>query len=251
MSTRAAEKERLRNHRLKREESEQERQRWVLLSWGGVAVLAVCVIALLIALSLSSSQGGDGDIDGAGEVAADLEGIQQQGTVLGSQDADVTVVEFGDLQCPVCRDYSGSVIAPLIAGPVSAGEARLEFRNWVILGPESGDAAAAAYAAAEQDRYWNFVELYYRNQGLEHSGYVTDEFLRSVAEGAGVPNLDRWEKDRANGRWDAVIAKTDRQAKLHGFSGTPSFLVIGPHGSEALGTPHSAAHVEAAIARAG
>ncbi|MND02651.1 hypothetical protein D3C83_221100 [compost metagenome] len=66
-----------------------------------------------------------------------------------------------------------------------------------------------------------------------------------------MPNLARWERDRASARWDAVIAKTDRQAKGHGFSGTPSFLVIGPHGSEALGTPHSAADVEAAIARAG
>ncbi len=69
------------------------------------------------------------------------------------------------------------------------------------------DAAKAALAAGEQNRYWNFVELFYRNQGVENSGYVTDDFLENVAKGAGVPDIAKWNKDRNSSKWDAELAK--------------------------------------------
>jgi protein-disulfide isomerase len=250
MATRAEERERLRQRRLEREERAQQGERRLLLFGGGAAVLAICVVAALIAISQSG--GGDGgEVAGAAEVAAHLEGIPQRGAFLGDPDAEVTVVEFGDLQCPVCKEYSSGIVAALIDGPVRQGRAKLEFRNWAILGPQSRDAAAAAYAAGEQDRQWSFTELFYRSQGVENSGYVTDEFLRSIAEGAGVRDLARWERDRASARWDRVLARTGDQSMSLGFTGTPSFLIVGPKGTQALGTPHSAGHIEAAIAQAG
>ena len=74
---------------------------------------------------------------------------------------DVTITEYGDLQCPVCARFATEVIPDLIADEVRTGRARLEFRNWVIIGPESADAAAASLAAGEQGRMWSFVELFY------------------------------------------------------------------------------------------
>jgi protein-disulfide isomerase len=65
-----------------------------------------------------------------------------------------------------------------------------------------------------------------------------------------VPDLARWERDRAKARWDSVLSKTSAQATGFGFTGTPSFLVLGPNGRLPLGTPHSAAEIEAAIAQA-
>jgi protein-disulfide isomerase len=251
MATRAEEKERLRGRRLDREAQERQRQKRLLRLGGVAAVLAVLIVAALVAISQSGDKGGDSSVEGTAEVATHLEGLPQRGQILGRSSAAVTVVEFGDLQCPVCKQYSSSVVAPLIDGPVRDGSAKLEFRNWVILGPQSTDAARAALAAGEQGRYWSFVELYYRNQGIENTGYVTDEFLRSIAKGAGVPDLARWERDRRADRWDAVLAKTGSQAQRFGFTGTPSFLVVGPGGTEAVGTPHSATDVEAAISRVG
>jgi hypothetical protein len=250
MATRAEERERLRQRRLEREEQVQQGERRLLLFGGGAAALAICVVAALIVISQSGS-GDGGEVAGAADVAAHLEGIPQRGSFLGDPDAEVTVVEFGDLQCPVCKEYSTGVVAALIDGPVRQGRARLEFRNWAILGPQSRAAAAAAYAAGEQNRQWSFTELFYRSQGIENSGYVTDEFLRSIAEGAGVPDLARWEKDRAAVRWDRALARTDNQAMGFGFTGTPSFLVIGPKETQPLGTPHSAGHIEAAINEVG
>ncbi|HWB69825.1 MAG TPA: thioredoxin domain-containing protein [Solirubrobacterales bacterium] len=246
MATRAEERERLRLLREETQERDHARQR--RLTRLAIAASLVVLCAVAIAILVSAGGGSGGAVQGGEEVAKRLAGLEQQGTLLGRPGAPTTVVEYGDLQCPICKEYSISVVADLIDGPIRTGRARLEFRNWPILGGESRLAGAAAYAAAEQNRYWNFVELFYRNQGTENSGYVTPAFLRAIAKGAGVPDLERWERDRRAARWGAQMRRTEAEAQAHGFTGTPSFAVEGPRGTQTLGTPQSAAEVEAAIA---
>ena len=170
--------------------------------------------------------------------------------MLGDPGAKVSIVEFGDLQCPACRAFSLTVAPQLISGPVASGDAKYEFRQRTIIGGDSVPAAKAALAAGEQGRYWQFIDLFYRNQGTENSGYVTDQFLEAIAKGAGVPNLDRWNQDRDSARWDAVLARDSAQAESQGLSGTPGILVEGPGGSKALGGSFipTLAQVQAAIA---
>jgi protein-disulfide isomerase len=248
MATRREERERLRNLREEAQERDRARQRRLIRLAGAACLLVLCAVAIAI---LASGGGGDGGkVQGGEDVTQRLAGLEQHGTLLGRPDAPATVVEFGDLQCPVCKEYSTSLVAELIDGPVRSGRARIEFRNWSILGGESRLAGAAAYAAGEQNRFWNFVELFYRNQQTENSGYVTPAFLREIAQGAGVPDLARWERDRRVVRWRARMSRTEAEARAHGFSGTPSFAVEGPRGTLALGTPSSAAEVEAALAEA-
>ncbi len=112
----------------------------------------------------------------------------------------MTLYEFGDLQCPVCKAFSEEIVPEVIDSKVRSGEAKLEFRNFTIISQESIPAGAAAMAAGMQGRGWNYIELFYRNQGPEASGYVTDEFLTEIAKGAGVPNIAQWEKDRKSRR---------------------------------------------------
>ena len=186
-----------------------------------------------------------------GLVEQQLEGIPQHGTVLGEPSAKVTLIEFGDLQCPVCKAYSEEVIPRIVNGPVRRGESKLDFRNFTIISQQSVPAGAAALAAGEQGRGWNFIELFYRNQGEERSGYVTDEFLTSIAKGAKVPDIAKWNEQRKSKRLLDEVARTTREASGHyEFSGTPSFVVQGPSGAETLGTPESTEEIEAAIGAA-
>ena len=74
-------------------------------------------------------------------------------------------------------------------------------------------AGAAALAAGEQGRGWNFVELFYRNQGVENSGYVTDEFLTAIARGAGVADIAQWNADRRSKRVLAQVDGTTDEAR--------------------------------------
>jgi len=250
MASRKQEKEDLRRQRQEAERSEQAAARRQKLFAGiGIACLAAVavVVALVIASQSSDDSGGGNGASQADAVQSELAGVPQKGTVLGEGGAEVRIVEFGDLQCPACAQFSESVILDLIDGPVKAGDAQLEFKNFVIIGPDSEIAARAALAASEQDRYWEFVELFYRNQGLENSGYVTEEFLTDIATGAGVEDLDAWNASREDPKWDKRIADTQSEAAALGLTGTPSVVVEGPGGSENLGTPGSAGEVEAAI----
>jgi protein-disulfide isomerase len=217
----------------------------------GAAFLVLAVVLVLIVVSASGDgDGGDTRIEGAAEVSGQLQGIPQQGMVLGDPSAPVELVEYGDLQCPVCAGYAEEILPPIIEGQIRKGEARIEFRNFTIIGEQSPPAGAAALAAGEQGRGWNYVELFYRNQGEENSGYADDDFLEALAEAAGVKDLRRWNADRR--KLISEVEKTTAEAERLGFSGTPSFAVRGPgtKGLEPLGTPESTGALEEAVEEA-
>jgi protein-disulfide isomerase len=240
-----------REERLQAESAgKQEERRKRLLQIGSAAVfLAVVIVAVLIVINQSESDGGDTSLEGVATVRSELKGIPQNGMILGDPSASVTLAEFGDLQCPVCKGFAEEVIPAVIDSKVRSGEAKIEFRNFTIINEESVPAAAAAIAAGKQGRGWNFVELFYRNQGPEASGYVTDEFLTEVARGAGVSDIAQWDKDRKSDAVLGQVASETDEAERLGLSGTPSFVITGPNtqGKEVLGTPGSAEGLEEAI----
>jgi protein-disulfide isomerase len=231
---------------------EERRQRLIKLA-SAAAFLAVVVVGAAIAIAGTQTEGGDTEVEGAAAIKRQLAGIPQRGMVLGEPTAPVTLVEFGDLQCPACKVVADEIVPEVIEAKVRGGEAKLEFRNYTILGEESEEAAAAALAAGEQGRGWNFVELFYRNQGFEGSGYVTDEFMRAIAAAAGVADIARWDRDRRSGRLLAAVERVNAEARRLGLDSTPSFAVEGPatDGLEVLGGVSSAGDLEAAIEAAG
>ena len=253
MSSKRA-REKRREQRLEEETAADGQDRRKRLIQLGVSATFLAVLAVVVLIVVSQSQDGGGDVDLEGEalVESQLRGVPQKGITIGHPDAKVTLVEFGDLQCPVCKSFSEDVIPQIISGPVRDGEAKVEFRNFTIINEESVPAGAAAIAAGEQGRGWHFIELFYRNQGEEASGYVTDSFLTSIAEGAGVQNIDKWNKDRKSKRILNEVNATTEEAGLLGLTGTPSFTIKGPgsDGQESLGTLGSAEEIEIAIQEA-
>jgi protein-disulfide isomerase len=225
-----------------------------LLQFGAGAVfVAIVAVAVLIVASAGGGGGGDAkNLEEAGAVDRLLGGIPQKGLALGSPAAKVTVYEYGDLQCPFCKAYSEQVLPPVIEGPVREGKARIVFRNFTIIGPDSVPAGEAALAAGEQGRGWSFVELFYRNQGEENSGYANDEFFTAVARSAGVKSISRWNEARRTSEIADAVSKSTEEAKKLGFSGTPSFAIHGPstNGIEPIGTPSGAGELEDAIEEA-
>lgn len=244
-----------REERLRAEsESEQGERRKRLLQIGSAAAfIVVAVVLVLIVVSANKTSGGDANLDDAGLVKNQLQGIPQSGLVLGDPQAKVTLFEFGDLQCPVCKGFSEEIIPGVIDSKVRSGEAKIEFRNYTIISQESVPAGAAAIAAGKQGVGWTFIELFYRNQGPEDSGYVTDEFLTEIARGTGVPDIAKWDKDRKSSTTLAEVKRTTEEAEELEFTGTPSFAVEGPgtKGLETLGTPGSSGALEEAIDDAG
>jgi protein-disulfide isomerase len=228
--------------------SDGERRTRLLQLAAGAAFLALAVVLVLIVVATSSSgDGGDTKLEGVSEVNRRLAGIPQHGMVLGDPSAPVEVVEFADLQCPYCKAFTEQVLPPIIENQVKNGQVKIAFHNFTIIGEQSLPAGAAALAAGAQGRGWNFVELFYENQGAEDSGYADDAFLEAVAKGAGVKNIAKWNEER--GQFTAEVEETTAEAKQLGFGGTPSLAIKGPKtdGLEPIETPSSTGDLEAAI----
>ena len=220
-----------------------------------LSLAAFGAVALIVALIVISQSGGNGssappaNVKGAPQAAAEVSGIPQSGTTLGTAGAPVTVIEYGDPQCSSCKAFSEQVAPQLISAEVRPGNAKYEFRPYLIIGPDSKPAMRAALAAGDQGRFWQFLQLFYLNQGGENTGYVTDTFLTNIAKGANVPDIGKWNTDRNDAKWDAVIQQGSSQAQSFGFSGTPSILVQGPKGQKPIGgsTIPTLQQVQAAI----
>jgi protein-disulfide isomerase len=227
----------------------EERRKRLLQIGSAAAFLAAAVVLVLIVISSNETSGGDTNLEDVGLVKRQLQGIPQSELVLGDPKAKVTLYEFGDLKCPVCKAFSEEIVPATIDSKVRSGEAKIEFRNFTIIDQESTPAGAAAIAAGRQGRGWNFIELFYRNQGLETASYVTDEFLTEIARGAGVADIARWNNDRKSSATLAEVRRTTEEAEGLEFTGTPSFAVEGPgtKGLETLGTPGSAEALEETI----
>lgn len=193
------------------------------------AAALIAVVAIVASLSGSGSGGsgsGGGGVRAASEVRRLLEGIPQDGFALGDPRAPLALVEFVDLQCPFCAELARDALPSLIDREVRARRLRLELRVLAFIGPDSQRTARFAAAAARQDRAWHFVELFFRNQGRENSGYATDEFLRRL--GNAIPGFDL-RRALAFARTAASEDDLERaraEAQRLGVSATPTLFLV-------------------------
>jgi protein-disulfide isomerase len=204
-------------------------RRFKLLGTVLAAALAVVIVAV-VASGGGGSAGGSksGKIGGAAEVTARFAGIPQNGLVLGNPNAPVTLVEFADLKCPVCRQYTLSAFPTLVDRYVRTGKVKMQLELQHFVGNQNNDsehAARMALAAAQQNKLWQFADLFYLNQRDETQTYVNDVFLRRIA--SAVPGLDVNKAFAA--RNGPAITQELQQASSEfttaGFNGTPSFAV--------------------------
>jgi protein-disulfide isomerase len=192
--------------------------------------LAVVVAGILIGVSVAGSGGSSSRstaLRGAGETAAMLDGIPQSGNVLGRPDAPVRLVEYGDLQCPICRAFALGTLPTIVRDYVRSGDVQIEFRGIAFIGADSGKALRAVVAAGAQNRAWNLIDLLYQNQGQENSGWVTDALIQSAAAHTAGLNAGKLFAARNSGATQASINAFAAQARqdMGGQIRTPTFLV--------------------------
>ena len=191
-----------------------------------LVAVAIVVAALFVVLSqLGGAGGGSGE-----DVGEYYSGIPQDGTALGEKDAPVTVYVYEDFQCPFCAEFSREMFPDLVDDYVRNGEVRVVSETMAFLGPDSVTAARAAFAAGEQNLFWPYHTLLFENQGEENSGYVTDDYLRGLAE--EIPGLDvkKWEEKRAGNSFTEELEDVQARAQASGVNSTPTLILEGPGG---------------------
>jgi protein-disulfide isomerase len=215
----------------------------------GLGLLAAVVIGATISLSVGEGGPKVIEITGSGDVQELLGGVRQDGRRLGNTDAPVSVSIFNDLQCTPCAEYEVKTIDPLIAKYARGDEVRFEFRHLSFGGAETTLAAESAIAAGVQDREWQYLDLFFRNQDSISSSRVTDTFLTDIANALPELEVDRWQSDRetagvtADAQADAALADS-----LNLPFDAPSVVVAGLGAQRQLTDSPSEAEIEAAIA---
>ncbi|MER7696526.1 MULTISPECIES: thioredoxin domain-containing protein [unclassified Streptomyces] len=143
----------------------------------------------------------------------------------GRADAPVVLIEYADFKCGYCGKFARDTEPELIEKYVKDGTLRIEWRNFPIFGEESENAARGAWAAGQQDRFWEFHRAAYA-EGAKEKGFGKDR-VKALAEEAGVKDLDRFMKDLDGEPARAAVAKDQEQAYGIGATSTPSFLING------------------------
>jgi len=161
--------------------------------------------------------------------------------IRGPADAPVTVVEYGDFECPYCGQAE-AVMRDLLAGH---GDVRYVWRHLPLndVHPNAQLAAEAAEAAAEQDSFWEMHDLLLSNQSALRPG----DLVR-YAEQLGL-DIDRFRDHMRRGTGAEQIDQDVDSADLSGVSGTPTFFINGRRHNGAYDLPTLSAEVRVARAR--
>ncbi len=262
MASRTKQKEEARARRLAEERARQEREQRQRRLRMIIGVVLSAVAIVVVAIVISSSSGGSGGLQTGAKatqtsqsVASLLAGIPQNGNTIGSPTAKITVTEFGDLQCPVCRDFALSSEKQLIDKDVRSGKVKLVYRSLETATGNGPDPSifptqqAAAYAAGLQHLGWNYILLFYNEQGTEGTGYVNDNYLSGLARQVSGLNLAKWQSDRASSTITGQVSSDEQLAAARGFNNTPTLVVQGPKGQAQpiVGAPTSYGQLEQVV----
>lgn len=231
MSSRKEQKEAARQAREAKQQelaaAEAKRRRLTII--GGVVGLAL--IAAVVAIVVSTSSSTKSSSSEAAEVNKRYEGIPQNGNVLGEENAKAVIVEFADLRCPYCKEFSEGSMPAIVDELVRTGKAKYVFRNLTMLdgasasGEDSTKAAEYAGATGLQNKLFPFIDLFYLNQGLENQDYVTETFLKDIAKQiTGLDPDEAWTQ-RKSPKVSNQLKAADDQADELGVSGTPTIYV--------------------------
>jgi protein-disulfide isomerase len=217
--------------------------------WVPRALLVVGAIALASAIvSLSVGEGGPqpAKVGGVNDVQRIFGGIEQEGAYLGPADAETTITVFNDIQCSDCADYEIDTIDPLVEAHARTGDARLEFRHFSLAPNDTTLAAIGSEAAGMQDRQWQYLDTFVRNQDLA-SGRVDDQVLREVAEAVPELDVDQWQRDYDSPASEELVRDDAMVASQLKLTAEPAVVVAGPGGQRTLLDFPSRDEIERAI----
>jgi protein-disulfide isomerase len=145
--------------------------------------------------------------------------------ILGSTNADITIVEYSDTGCPFCKNFH-STLQTIMKEYGTGGKVAWAYRHFPIaqLHQKATKEAQASECAADQGKFWQYIDQIYAitpsNDGLDHAK------LPEIAKSLGL-DLNTFNACLSSDRHLAEIAASVTDAQNAGANGTPSsFLVL-------------------------
>lgn len=195
------------------QQEKQQRQMKRLL-W----ITGICAIAIIVVLIVLKPKSAPGDF------------AYDKLPVLGSPEAAVKIVEFGDYKCPTCQYFSQEITPQLKKDFIDSGKASLYFMNYPFIGPDSYTAALAAQAVFHQnkDAFWEYNDAIYKNQKDERTTWATPDFLAELAQKQGIDvDYDKLKEEIKSETYASEVDEHIATAQKLRLGGTPTIFING------------------------
>ena len=160
--------------------------------------------------------------------------------LIGASHAPVTLVEYGDFECPNCKQAAPAVKLLLTR---FAGRLRVIYRHFPLeeVHPNALRAALAAETAAGQGKFWQMHDVLYENQS-----HLKLHQLRAYAETLEL-DMTRYDAEMKDERYLQRVREHIEGGALSGARATPTFFINGRLHDVSFGLQHLAEGVEAAL----
>ncbi len=210
------------------------------MSKGFLAIIAA-VVLIFVGIAVfggHKNNSNNGSSSASGQPTSHVEGNGKSG---------VTLVEYGDYQCPYCEQYYP--VVKQVAAEFN-DQIKFQFRNYplVSIHQNAFAGARAAEAAAAQGKFWQMHDLLYDNQQQWSESSSPTQYFQQYAKQLGL-NVDQFNKDYSSNKVnDAINADKAAGDKLN-IQGTPTFFLNGKQIQIKADVGAFEAQIKAAIAQ--
>ena len=181
--------------------------------------MAVLFGALLIGGSITAFSNFGGQNKSTSPEPADIQNLISNLTTpvipgakaIGNNNAPISIIEFGDYQCPFCARFNQETKDELVSKYVDTGIVRFGFKDLIINDlPKdklSTLSAEASYCAAEQDKFWDYHDEVYRNSRGENTGWISNESLLGFANSMNMPNIAQFTECLNSHKYNQLVVQ--------------------------------------------
>ncbi len=174
---------------------------------------------------------------------ASLTQLSSRDAILGNPNAPVTIIEYGDYQCPFCGRYFQQIEPMIQSQYINTGKAKMVFRDFPFIGSESFAAANAAQCAGDQGKLWAYHDALYTAKigdeavvsNAENDGFFTSaEFIKLAGQvGLSIPAFTSCLNNNSNANY---VNSEKAAAVTAGIQSTPTTIVNGQMVTESDGS---------------
>ncbi len=188
-------------------------------------ILGILIISIIIGIAVSVSSSDESfDVDMTqthGSISTSL-----GSPILGSPDAPITIVEFGDYQCHQCYNWFHNTKPMIMRDYVDTGKVNLVFVDFAFLGKDSPKASQATYCADDQNMYWEYHNSLYDSQESKiDSGWANSERLKAFAFNLNL-DMELFNECLDSEKYSKRVQYNSQQARDNGVRGTPGFFIV-------------------------
>lgn len=192
----------------------------------GLGLLALFLVLVVVAqLTASPTLGGDSAPRPTESSARELASRDPDDPMaMGDVDAPVVLVQWTDMRCPFCAAVHRDTLPTVVQEYVDEGLVRLEVRDVSFFGEQSEDAAVAARAAAEQGKFFEYLDAVYGAAPPTGHPDMPRDALIAFAEQAGVPDIAQFTADLDDPGIRAAARSSTSDAQALGVNAVPFFV---------------------------